>query len=111
MMKCDGTMTGIDNDMMFEKIRNAPMLLAYFSTPQCNVCEVLRPKVEELLKEYPSVEFLFVDSISHPAVSGQHLVFAAPTIILFMDGREMQRYSRNLAMYDLERALDLMTNA
>ncbi|MFA6234426.1 MAG: thioredoxin family protein [Bacteroidota bacterium] len=104
-------MAEIENDMMFEKIRSAPMLLAYFSTPQCNVCKVLRPKVEELLKEYPSVEFLYVDSISHPAVSGQHLVFAAPTIILFMDGCEMQRYGRNLAMDALERALDLMTDA
>lgn len=85
------------------------MLLAYFSTPQCNVCKVLRPKVEELLTEYPGVDFLYVNSTAHPEVSGQHLVFAAPTIVLFMDGREMRRFSRNLAMEDLDRALSLMT--
>ena len=96
-------------DPLLVTIRETPMLLAYFSTPQCNVCKVLRPKVEELLAEYSGVEFLYVDSTAHPEVSGQHLVFAAPTIVLFMDGREMRRFSRNLAMEDLDRALSLMT--
>ncbi|MFZ1728701.1 MAG: thioredoxin family protein [Bacteroidota bacterium] len=102
-------MSEMTSGMMFEKIGGAPMLLAYFSTPQCNVCKVLRPKVEDLLKEYPKVEFLYVDSGSNPEVSGQHLVFAAPTILLFMEGREMRRYSRNLAMHELERDLEMMT--
>ena len=96
-------------DPLLERIRTAPAMLAYFSTPQCTVCTVLRPKVEALLTDYPEVEFLFIDVTAHPEVSGQHLVFAAPTIALFMDGREMRRYSRNLAMDDLDRALALMT--
>ena len=33
---------------------------------------------------------------------------AAATIILFMDGREMRRYSRNLSLEDLERSLGHM---
>jgi thioredoxin-like negative regulator of GroEL len=104
-------MKEINSETMFETIRSTPMLLVYFSTQQCNVCKVLRPKVEELLKDYPEVGFLYVDSSEHPAVSGQLLVFTAPTIILFMDGREMRRYSRNLAMQELERYLDMMTDA
>ncbi len=102
-------MTETSSETLFETIRTAPMLVAYFSTPQCNVCKVLRPKVEEMLQDYPGVEFLYVDSASYPDVAGQHLVFAAPTIILFMDGREMRRYSRNLALHDLERDLEMMT--
>ncbi|MBE0643801.1 MAG: thioredoxin family protein [Bacteroidetes bacterium] len=102
-------MTDTTSDTLFEAIRTTPMLVAYFSTPQCNVCKVLRPKVEEMLRDYPGVDFLYVDSTSHPAVAGQHLVFAAPTIIIFMEGREMRRYSRNLAMHDLERDLEMMT--
>ena len=27
-----------------------PLILLYFSTPTCNVCKVLRPRVEALLK-------------------------------------------------------------
>lgn len=98
-----------NKDPLLGRIAGAGMMLVYFSTPQCNVCKVLRPKVEALLEEYPAVEFLYVDSTAHPEVSGQHLVFAAPTIALFMDGREVRRYSRNLAMEDLDRALSLMT--
>lgn len=102
-------MTEHNSDPLFETIHSASMLLAYFSTPQCNVCKVLRPKVEDLLREYPAVDFLYVDSALHPEVAGQHLVFVAPTIILFMDGREIRRYSRNLALEDLDCALEMMT--
>lgn len=97
------------NDQLLETIRTARAMLAYFSTPQCTVCTVLRPKVEALLADYPEVEFLFIDSAAHPTVSGQHLVFAAPTIVLFMDGREMRRFSRNLSLDELDRVLALMT--
>ncbi len=102
-------MTVHSTDPLFETIQSKPLMLAYFSTPECNVCRVLRPKVEELLREYPAVEFLYVDSSLHPETAGQHLVFAAPTIILFMDGREMRRFSRNLAMEELDHALEMMT--
>jgi thioredoxin 1 len=98
-------------DPLLGRIAGAGMMLVYFSTPQCNVCKVLRPKVEALLEDYPAVEFLYVDSTTHPEASGQHLVFAVPTIVLFMDGREVRRFGRTLAMEDLDRALSLMTGA
>ena len=95
-------------DRVFQKIKSAPSLVVYFSTPTCNVCKVLRPKVEGLVREYPGVEFLYVDSSSAPAVAGQHVVFAVPTIVLFMEGRELRRFSRNLSLDDFERTLSHM---
>lgn len=89
-------------------IRTSERLVAYFTTPTCTVCKVLRPKVEQLVAEKDGVEFLYVDSSRYPAVAGQHVVFAVPTIILFMEGREMRRFSRNLSMDDFARSLDHM---
>jgi thioredoxin-like negative regulator of GroEL len=95
-------------ERILQKIRSAQSLVVYFSTPTCNVCKVLRPKVEQLVGEHPGVEFLYVDSSLFPAVAGQHVVFAVPTLVLFMEGREQRRFSRNLSIADFERALSHM---
>ena len=100
-------MTPAENEIL-ETLRSSSAIVAYFSTPTCNVCKVLRPKVEAMVRETGGIAFMYVDSEQHPAVAGQHMVFAVPTIILFMDGREMRRYSRNLSLEDLERSLGHM---
>ncbi len=84
--------------------REHPLMLAYLSTPTCNVCKVLRPKVEALLDER-GVPGVYVDTTALPAVAGQLLVFAVPTIVLFAQGRELGRLSRHLSMAQLEAEL------
>ena len=96
------------SEQHFETIRGRDALVAYFSTPDCNVCKVLRPKVEQMVAAHEGIDFLYIDSARHPDVAGQHVVFAVPTIILFMNGREMRRFSRNLSLDDLERSLEHM---
>ncbi len=77
-------------------------LLLYFSTPQCNVCKVLRPKLMELFHiHYPEIEHAYVDTTVTPEISGQYSVFAVPTIILFLDGKEFVRKSRNFSPAEL----------
>jgi thioredoxin-like negative regulator of GroEL len=65
-------------------------LLVYFSYPECQVCKVLRPQVKEILKLYPSFEYLYIDINRYPIFKGEYLVFAVPTIVLFQEGRELQ---------------------
>ena len=93
---------------MLEIIRAEQGVLAYFSTRQCTVCKVLRPKVEALVSQYPGMRFLYIDTEEYPALGGQHLVFAAPTLILFNEGREVKRFSRNVSLGDLDRFLSLL---
>lgn len=100
-------MTSAETEIL-ETLRSSKAIVAYFSTPTCNVCKVLRPKVEEMVRDTGGLTFVYVDSERHPAAAGQHMVFAVPTIILFLEGREMRRYSRNLSLDDLARSLSLM---
>ena len=77
-------------------------MLLYFSTPQCNVCKVLRPKLMALFEEhYPEIAHYYVDTTETPEISGQYGVFAVPTILLFLDGREYIRKSRNFSPAEL----------
>lgn len=84
-----------------------PALLGYFSTDACNVCKVLKPKVDELIQnEFPKLKMVYVKSDVLPDIAGQHRVFAAPTILVFFDGRETIRKSRSIGVDELRREIE-----
>ena len=86
--------------------QDEPALLAYFSTDVCNVCKVLKPKVDEMVQtEFPQLKMVYVKSDVLPDIAGQHQVFAAPTILVFFDGRETIRKSRNIGLDELRREI------
>ena len=47
----------------------------------------------------------YVDTEKSPVIPGQFRVFTIPTILIFFEGREQVRYSRNISMHQLEDAL------
>ena len=77
-------------------------VLAYFSTEICSVCKVLRPKVETMVSEsFPKMVMVYVESDQLPELAAQHHVFAAPTVVVFFDGRETIRKSRAFGLDEL----------
>ena len=89
-----------------EKIAAEKGVLLYFSNDSCSVCKVLRPKVAELLRDrFPLMASNYVDTDKSPVISGQFRVFTIPTILIFFEGREQVRYSRNISMHQLEDTL------
>jgi len=84
-----------------------PAVLAYFSTPDCNVCKVLKPKVKELLSsDFPEMRFVYIDCNKHPDIAAQQNVFAVPTIVVYFDGRETIRKSRSFGVGELRDSLN-----
>jgi thioredoxin-like negative regulator of GroEL len=94
-------------DEFLELKEKEPALLAYFSTDVCNVCKVLKPKVEELIQtEFPRVKLAYIKSDKLPEAAAQNSVFAAPTIIVFFEGREYIRKSRNIGIGELKAEIE-----
>lgn len=89
----------------FQKIKEKEAaLLVYFSTESCNVCKVLKPKVAELIQnEFPKIKLVYVPSDKLPETAAQNRVFAAPTILIFFEGRETIRKSRSIGISELHR--------
>ena len=84
-----------------------PALLVYFSTENCNVCKVLKPKVAELIRgEFPKIKLIYIQSDVLPEVAAQNQVFTAPTILVFFEGREYIRESRNIGIGELHREIE-----
>ncbi len=81
-------------------------VLAYFSTEACSVCKVLKPKVEEMVTaKFPKMKLVYVKSDVLPDVAAQNSVFAAPTIVVFFDGRETIRKSRAFGVDELQQEI------
>lgn len=87
----------------FEKaLAEQDAVLAYFSTEDCNVCKVLKPKVTEMIEEsFPLMKMIYVESDKRPELAAQNRVFAAPTVVVFFAGRETIRKSRAFGIDEL----------
>lgn len=79
-----------------------PALLLYFSTPDCNVCRALRPKVWALLQaECPRIRPLYVNCAASPEAAARFTVFSVPTILVYFEGREWLRKGRSVGLDEL----------
>ncbi len=84
-----------DQDELDELIGSTSVVLLYFSTSNCSVCQSLKPKLKELLSTlFPAVQPRFVDAERHAEIAARYRVFTVPVIILFAEGREAIRKSR-----------------
>ena len=78
-------------------------LLIYFSTASCNVCKVLKPQVETLITDsFPNMKMVFVDSEQFPELAASFRVFVAPTVLVFLAGKEYLRKSRAFGLNELK---------
>lgn len=80
------------------------MELILFSSKRCNVCTALKPKLEELVREY-GLKIREVVIEENPAEAAQSMVFSAPTLILKEDGREIKRWSRVFSLSEVREFL------
>ena len=90
-------------------------VVLYLSSPSCNVCHILRPKLMEALeKEFPSIRRYHADIALTPEIAAQFQVFSAPTIIVFFEGKEFIRKGRAMSvdglLQEIRRPYELMTS-
>lgn len=79
----------------------------YLSTPECNVCKVLKPKVIEMIQlDFPEMNFCYVDLNEAKEISGQLSVFSVPTILVYFEGKEIIRASRNMHLEELREQIN-----
>ena len=90
-------------------------VMVYFSAPTCNVCHALKPKLLEAL-DVNFKEFVVesVDISVEEDIAPHFGVFAIPTVLIFLDGREFLRKSRHMsvdeAIREIKRPYDIMTS-
>ena len=90
-------------------------VMVYFSAPTCNVCHALKPKLMEAL-DTNFKEFVIesVDISSEEDIAPHFGVFAIPTVLIFLDGKEFLRKSRHMSVDEvigaIQRPYEIMTS-
>ena len=73
--------------------------LLYITAPNCNVCGVLKTKVEEMVeKEFPKIETAQADISQIPELAARFNVFSAPVLMVFFDSQQFIKEGRNVSM-------------
>ncbi len=87
-------------------ISNQRGIVLYFFNNQCAPCKVLRPKIQELIREeFPLLKFQLIDIEQYAETSASYQVFASPTILLIVDGQEYLRESKNVSIAEFKNKL------
>lgn len=96
-----------DPDSLATFLQQHPICVLYFTTPDCGVCKVLKPKLARMLAErFTTIGFAEVDCAGAPALAANMSVFTVPTLIIFTEGRESLRKSRSFGLEELASALE-----
>ena len=80
--------------------------LLYFTSPECNVCKVLKPKIKELVDtKFPKLSLRFINVLEEPELAGQYQIFTVPVLLIFFEGKEFFRKARNISIFELEKEI------
>jgi len=88
-------------------------VMLYFSAPTCNVCHALKPKLLDAIKSnFGEFEVVSIDTSIDQETAAHFSVFAIPTVLVFLGGKEFLRKSRHMSVdeviRDIKRPYDIM---
>ena len=82
----------VTDDNFEETIKKNSLVLVDFWANWCGPCRALAPTIEELAKESSGKVLISkLDVDENPATAERFQVFSIPTMILFKDGKEIER--------------------
>ena len=98
-----------------KSIKENLAVMVYFSSPSCNVCHALKPKLMEALENnFSEFKVESVDISTEEEIAPHFGVFAIPTVLIFLDGKEFLRKSRHMSvdevMSEIRRPYEIMTS-
>ncbi|MDP1785184.1 MAG: thioredoxin family protein [Sulfuricurvum sp.] len=85
-----------------ELLNKNDAVILYFSAPTCGVCHALKPKLTEaLINEFPTFIIESIDISEKPEIGSHFSVFTIPTVLIYLQGGEFLRKSRNMSVAEV----------
>lgn len=89
-----------------QELKTHPSVLLYFKNDTCQPCQVLRVKVQELIKnKYENIVMHVLDISEYPEIVSEYNVLSSPTMLLFLDGKEFFRGGIYTSIEELDEKL------
>lgn len=82
-------------------------VMLYFSAPTCGVCHALKPKLlDAITNNFPLFKIESIDISESVDIAPHFGVYAIPTVLIFLDGKEFLRKSRNMSIDEVIREIE-----
>ncbi|MFA5235045.1 MAG: thioredoxin family protein [Sulfurimonas sp.] len=87
-------------------LEESQAVMLYFSAPTCNVCHALKPKLLDAIESnFKEFKILSIDTSFEQEIAAHFSVFAIPTVLVFLGGREFLRKSRHMSVDEVVREI------
>lgn len=83
-------------------IKTNDLVLLYFSGTNCGVCEMIKPRIIKLLDKYPKIKSIEIETEKNVLVSAQFNIFTFPSVLLFIDSKEVLRKLRYMSIDEID---------
>lgn len=93
-----------------DKIINKNLVLIVAKTHTCSACKTMNAMLEKNVVGLDKIDIynIYVDDIEK--FRGEHLIFSAPTVLVFSEGKELLRESRYINYAKISRLIDIYTS-
>ncbi len=82
-----------DNTFETEVLKSALPVLVDFGAPWCGPCKMIGPIVESLAGRYEGkLTVCTINTDESPSTPGKYDIHGIPTLIIFKDGKEVERH-------------------
>lgn len=97
------SLNNIESINAFQKEHEISIL--FLSSHDCNVCISVKYQLNEMLKKYPEIPVgqVYIDDVE--LAKGKFTVFTVPTLLLLVEGKEVNRFSRIINFSELEKLI------
>ena len=93
-------------DEIEKTVKENLAVMLYFSAPTCNVCHALKPKLLDAIEtNFKEFKIISIDTSIEQEIAAHYSVFAIPTVLIFLDGREFLRKSRHMSVDEVVREI------
>lgn len=87
---------------------NDKLIMVFGKGINCSVCHAIEDRINKTYpNKYSKLDIYYLTIEESPNFRGQHLIFTAPTLILFDGKKEVHRESRIIDFSRMERLLNL----
>ena len=77
-----------DIKMLKAFVENNEFCLLYIQAPDCGLCSIMLEKIENVVNLYANLHAVRAEIHVVPEIAGAFLVATAPTVLVFLNGKE-----------------------